>query len=170
VPVALVTTTAPHWRNVVSSGGTVVAGDVTWAPTTVADAEEGYSYGVGEARIDLTGVPLAEAGADPVTVPVESGAGSTTVVLPSGVPLEVRVRLGAGEITSVLAGDWTSSVDSSGQGTPLQETDAEGSLNRTQLSGTNLDLTLRSPAAGDLQMIVTIDAGLGDVTIREALR
>jgi hypothetical protein len=145
-----------------------VAGDVTWAPTSVADAAQGYSYGVGEARVDLTGVPLAEGG-DPVTVPVESGAGSTTVVLPSGVPLEVRVRLGAGEITSLLAGDWTSSLDS-GRRAPLQETDVEGSLNRTQLSGTNLDLTLRSPAAGDLQMIVTIDAGLGDVTIREALR
>lgn len=170
VPVALITTTAPHWRDVVSSGGTVVAGDVTWAPTSVADAEEGYSYGVGEARIDLTGVPLTEAGGDPVTVPIESGAGSTTVVLPSGVPLEVRVRLGAGEITSVLTGDWTSSLDSSGRGTPLQETDTEGGVSRTQLSGTNLDLTLRSPAAGDPQMIVTVDAGLGDVTIREALR
>lgn len=169
VPVALITTTAPHWRNVVTSGGTVVAGDVTWAPTSVSEAEAGYSYGVGEATIDLTGVPLAEAGTDPVTVPIESGAGSTTVVVPSGVPLEVRVRLGAGEISTVLVGDWTRSLNASGRAVDAGS-DANGDLVGDQLSGTNLDLTLRSPAAGDPQMIVTVDAGLGDVTIREALR
>ncbi len=169
VPVALIATTAPHWRNVVSSGGTVVAGDVTWAPTSVADAEAGYSYGVGEASIDLTGVPLAEAGTDPVTVPIESGAGSTTVLVPSGVPLEVRVRLGAGQISTVLVGDWTRSLNASGRAVDAGS-DANGDLAGDQISGTNLDLTLRSPAAGDPQMIVTVDAGLGDVTIREALR
>lgn len=169
VPIALITTTAPHWRDVVSSGGTVVAGDVTWAPTSVADAEEGYSYGVGEADIDLTGIPLGGEGVDPVTVPIESGAGSTTVVVPSGVPLEVRVRLGAGEISSVLVGDWTRSLTASGRAVDAGS-DSNGDLAGDQLSGTNLDLTLRSPAEGDLHMIVTVDAGLGSVTIREALR
>jgi hypothetical protein len=174
VPAAWLTTAAPTWTRIVTSGGDVVAGDVVWIPTTAAAAAEGYSFGVGEARIDLTRVPLGEAGATPVSVPIEVGAGSTTVVVPTGQPVEVRTHLGAGEISTVLVGDWTRDV-AAGPGTRVESptpgptpSGTTERVSRTELSGTNLDLTLRSPTAGPTELVVTIDAGLGEVNIEES--
>lgn len=154
VPGALVVATVPTWGEVVAGSGIVVAGDTRWAPTSVAEAEQGYAYGVGQARLDLTGVPLTAG--ERVTVPVSAGAGSTTVVVPSGEPVEVRVQLGAGDIRTSLSDDWDRTVGSA------------DSTTATGLSGTDLDLTLRSPVPGAPTLVVTVDAGLGDVTIQES--
>jgi hypothetical protein len=172
VPAAWLTTAAPTWSRIVTSGGDVVAGDVAWIPTTDDAAAEGYSFGVGEARLDLTRVPLEDT---PVTVPVEMGAGSTTVVVPTGRAVEVRTRLGAGEISTLLLGDWTRDLGASGpgarvEGPTAQPTPSAERVSRTELTGTNLDLTLRSPTPGPAELVVTIDAGLGEVTIEESFR
>jgi hypothetical protein len=171
-----VTTAIPDLPNGVFDDGTVIAGDLTWAPATLAEAESGFSYAVGEARIDLTRPPWpTEAVDEPSRVRIEAGAGSTTVLVPTGVPLEVRTHLGAGEIDSVLAGDWTRSRGSditTGGGTAPEPGAATSRVTRTEAQGTDLDLVLRSPATSPdapegLALVVTIDAGLGDITIEE---
>lgn len=171
VPAAALYTAAPDWNRLVSSGGSVIATDVVWAPTSVEQAEAGYGFGVGSARIDLTGVPLDDART--VAVGIDAGAGSTTVVVPTGVPVEVRTELGAGEIRSVLLGDWERELRSGIQrggwtNGPDAGFDGSARFARTEVAGTNLDLLLRSPTAGPAQLVVTIDAGFGDVTIEEA--
>lgn len=173
VPAALVTNAHLAWDGgVLSDGGTVI-GDTTWTPTTGAEAEDGLSLGAGTARIDLTAVPLGDT-TGPVRVPISVGMGSTTVIVPTGVPVEVRAHVGAGQIRSVLSGEWARSASlGSGDDALAPTTDTDGTFDRvtrTELEGTNLDLALRSPEAGDLALVVTIDAGLGDVTIEEALR
>jgi len=70
--------------------------------------------------------------------------------------VEVRVQLGAGDIRTSLSDDWDRTVTSG------------DSTTATGLSGTDLDLTLRSPVPGDPTLVVTVDAGLGDVTIQES--
>ncbi|MBC7289905.1 MAG: PspC domain-containing protein [Actinotalea sp.] len=70
-------------------------GDLRSTPTTVVEAERGYSVGAGEAVIDLTRVPLA---GDVVDVPISVGAGDVTVVLPEGGAYTADIRVFAGEV------------------------------------------------------------------------
>ncbi len=184
VPAAVVANVVPSWERVVVSGDGPLVGDVRWRPTTEREAASGYSLGVGSAVIDLTDVPLDGAAPTPVEVPIDVAIGSATVVLPSDVPVRVTTHLAAGEIRSRLAGDWTRGP-TAGRGATTTDEDVivgpdTGSADespgtvrrvaRTELQGTNLELLLRSPAPGDVQLVVTVDAGLGDVTIQEELR
>lgn len=170
VPAAVVTSEVPDWRRVVVSDGPFIAGDVLWAPTTIAEAAGGYSYSVGEARIDLTAPAwlAAQPSEKPARVLVEAGAGSTTVIVPTGVPLEVRASVGAGDVRSSLAADWTRTIDG-GTAVTGSPGSSDGSATQVEASGTGLEVVLRSPADGDLALIVTIDAALGDVIIEESL-
>ena len=70
-------------------------GDLSYTPTDVASAEDGYSLGAGEARIDLTELPL---GSDVVEVPVNVGAGDLTVVLPQDGAYRAEISVMAGEV------------------------------------------------------------------------
>ena len=162
VPAAVVGSALPNWRERIEDG-TFIAADTTWAPQTADQAADGFSYGVGEALVDLTGPDWTlEAGERPTTVLIEAGAGSTQVIVPSGVPLEIRASLGAGEIISSVAGAWTQTT-STGVGTT--------GLGRTTVAqGANLDVELRSPAEGDLALIVAVEAGFGEIIITEENR
>ncbi|WP_188484769.1 PspC domain-containing protein [Cellulomonas carbonis] len=71
-------------------------GEVRSTPVTVGEAERGYSVGAGEARIDLTDVPLDEG---LVEVPVSVGAGDVVVVVPEDAAVVAEVRVFAGEVT-----------------------------------------------------------------------
>lgn len=170
VPAAVATSLGPEGRRGLADGG-VVAGDVVWSPATAVEAAKGFSYGVGEARVDLTEPDWTPSDA-PTEVTVEAGAGSTTVVVPADVPLEVRAHVGAGQIRSVISGDWERSAVLRPGVDGGDATRADGRVERTEAQGTDVDVVLRSPAAlddpdGRLALIVTIDAGLGDVTIEE---
>lgn len=78
----------------ITGSGTAV-GDVRTTPTTITEAEEGYSLGAGEARIDLTELP---ASTDTVVVPINVGAGEVTVIMPADGAYSADVRIFAGEI------------------------------------------------------------------------
>lgn len=176
VPAALVSNAIGSWDPIVVSGdGGTAVGDASWTPTTVAQAEDGFGLGAGSARIDLTAVPL-DGTSGPVEVPIQVGMGTTQVILPRDTPVEVRAQLGAGQITATYTGDWAPSAgtQSSAGSVPEESTTTGGTtgreITRTHLQGTNLDLVLRSPETGDATLVVTIDAGLGDVTIEESLR
>jgi phage shock protein PspC (stress-responsive transcriptional regulator) len=121
-------------------------GDVTETPTTLGEAEAGYSLGAGNARIDLTDLPL---GTDEVVVPVRMGAGDLRIV----VPADVAYR---GEI-SVMAGDvsWPGERTVSGV-RPADE-----------------DLMFSSPAVDDGEpavLVLDVSVGAGNVTVVEEQR
>jgi phage shock protein PspC (stress-responsive transcriptional regulator) len=171
VPAAVLSSELPDWRSTVGGDAPVIAGDVVWAPATVDEAASGYAYSVGEATIDLTG-PDWRAERATARVLIEAGAGSTTVLVPSGVPLEIRTSVGLGEVRTTLRGDWerTSSVAGGTTGPGEPTASADDVVSRTEASGSALDVVLRSPARGDLALTITIDAALGDVIIEEDLR
>ncbi len=69
-------------------------------PTVVTDpvtAAGGYSYGVGDARLDLTGLDLKGFTVEhPLVVPVQLGIGELTVLVPNDIGVSADVRTGIG--------------------------------------------------------------------------
>lgn len=121
--------------------GTVI-GDVTETPTTVSVAEQGFSLGAGEARIDLTELPLD---GPPIEVPIRVGAGDLRIVLPEDGAYEASIRVFAGEV------DW------------LGET-------VTRRAG-GASSTFESEAVTDgaeADIVLDVRVGAGSVTITEA--
>ncbi|KGM13111.1 PspC domain-containing protein [Cellulomonas bogoriensis] len=91
LPVAAVERSPWTWQ-----GTTTPVGELFHTPSTVVEAERGYSLGAGEARIDLTGLALPRGRT--VEVPVNVGAGEVTIHLPRDGAYSARVQVFAGEI------------------------------------------------------------------------
>lgn len=107
-------------------------GDVVHTPTDVAVAEEGYSLAAGEARIDLTSLPLS---GPVIEVPVHVGAGDLTIVLPEGAAYTADIDVMAGEV------NWLDEQTTSGvtQGTQSYESPA---VEDGAISDIDLDITV----------------------------
>lgn len=122
------------------------SGPVQSIDTTVtsrAVAERGYSFGVGDARVDLTGVPLTD---EPLEVPISGGLGDVTVVVPEGAAVVAEVSSGAGNVT------WK----------------VDGKNERSD--GVGHDRTFTSEAMSgreDAEIELTIEVGVGSITIEE---
>jgi hypothetical protein len=69
-------------------------GDRTERPVSVEQADEPFAHGIGELTVDLRELDLV---AD-TTVEASLGVGEITVVVPSGVPLEVRGTAAVGDV------------------------------------------------------------------------
>ncbi|NCT89599.1 PspC domain-containing protein [Cellulomonas sp. APG4] len=122
-------------------GSSTGVGDLDHTPTTVAQAERGYSIGAGEARVDLTEIPLDDT---PVEVPISVGAGDVTVLVPEGSDYAADVRIFAGEIR------WL-----------------DDSFSR---AGAGDTLELESPAVergAEPEIVLDISVGAGTVTVEE---
>jgi hypothetical protein len=76
-----------------------VVGDRDWRPTTAAAASLDYNLGVGDATLWLTdpGI-LSTRGTEPVRAMAQVGAGTLTVVVPDGVPVEVHADIAGGQL------------------------------------------------------------------------
>ena len=124
------------------SGSSAAAGDLSWAPVSSAAARSGVSMGAGEARIDLTAPGLLSAATadEPLTVPVQIGAGELSVVLPADVAASVDVNLGAGEIRD--------------------------QVNDGQYAGLGRSHLVRT-GTGEPVLVVTVNQGFGEVTISQ---
>jgi phage shock protein PspC (stress-responsive transcriptional regulator) len=70
------------------------AGDVTWAPTTVADLTDQYSHGIGDVTLDLSEIDFT--GTDR-TVELTLNIGDATVLLPANVDVVVNAQVDAGD-------------------------------------------------------------------------
>ncbi|MDQ8040952.1 PspC domain-containing protein [Cellulosimicrobium sp. XJ-DQ-B-000] len=69
-------------------------------------AEQGFGVSFGDPRIDLSDLDLSDATAgSPVEVPVRLGAGDATVVVPDGVPVRAEVQVLAGNARWHVDGD-----------------------------------------------------------------
>jgi hypothetical protein len=93
--IALVPLSALHEASWSWDGINTAFGDVVETPRTVAAAEQGYSLGAGDARIDLTEVPV---GGEPIEVPVRVGAGDVRIIMPTDGAYSGEVQVFAGEV------------------------------------------------------------------------
>ncbi|QAY64499.1 PspC domain-containing protein [Xylanimonas allomyrinae] len=85
------------WRDVGTRGTDVSEGTV--APRSLAEAERGFRVQFGDPTIDLSGLDLSDATTDdPVEVPIRLTAGDLTVVVPRDAAVEADVRLLAGQV------------------------------------------------------------------------
>jgi hypothetical protein len=81
--------------------GTITwAGDRTWTPGTVT-ADTQYSLGVGDAKLDLTGVSAPGAtAANPAEIDVRVGVGALTVMVPRDAKVRVIADVGNGHVVN----------------------------------------------------------------------
>ncbi len=116
----------------------------TWAPTAATAVGDGYGLGAGDATVDLTSPRLIATAttANPVTVPVQLGAGKLRVLVPTGVPVKITVDLGMGHVSSridgrELSGNVTETVTSgTGDPTPDRRRQRRGRRRRARQPGT----------------------------------
>lgn len=112
-------------------------------PTSRTAAEAGFSFGVGDAEVDLTRVPLTD---DTLVVPVSGGVGDVTVIVPEGAAVSAAVSGGIGSV------EWR--VDGS----------------RERSDGIGHDRTFTSDAMDDgsaAQIALELEVGIGNITIEE---
>ncbi len=122
-----------------------VVGEVDARPTTLAQAEDGYSVGAGSIRVDLTALP---ASAGTLTIPVRITAGELVVIVPQGTEVTADVSMNAGEII------WF------GDRTELQPSDARQST-YTRAG---------SDAVAGRSITLDVSIGVGSMTVQEAGR
>jgi len=146
---------------IVIAGPAVVADDARWAdgdgwddsrgPVRSIDtvvtsrdaAEQGFSFGIGDAQVDLTEVPLTD---EPLQVPISGGLGDVTVVVPEGSAVVADVTSGAGNVI------WR----------------VDGENDRTD--GVGHDRTFTSEAMSgrdEAEIALSIEVGVGSITIEE---
>jgi phage shock protein PspC (stress-responsive transcriptional regulator) len=116
-------------------------GDRTYRPVTAADVRTEYHLGVGDAVLDLTDLDFA--GRDvPVTTRIDAGVGDVDVLIPRSADVRVQVETGIGDVDVFDEG----AVDGypAGSGTASWAND------------------------GDPEIVLTINAGIGDVEVSRA--
>ena len=79
------------WQAVRHHGGT---GDVTWAPTTIADIQTGYRLNAGNATLDLSRLDFTD---HTVDVDVAVNVGDLTIILPPNVDTNVDAKVSVGD-------------------------------------------------------------------------
>ena len=143
LPAAALHSTDPDWDwDVDWDNGSNAVGDLEHVPTDVATAEEGFSMGAGDSRVDLTQVPLS---GGTVEVPLQLGAGELTVIVPEGAAVTASIDVLAGEVS------W---------------------LDETQTAGVpgSRSTTYESPAVRDgaePDLVLDINVGAGSVRVME---
>lgn len=106
-------------------------------------ATDGFSFGVGDATIDLTDVPLTD---ETLVVPISGGLGDVTVTVPEGTAVSANVSAGLGQVR------WR----------------VDGRLQYSGGFGNDRSFTSKAMSDGrDAQIALEIDLGLGSVTIDE---
>jgi len=71
-------------------------GERTEAPTTLAQADEGFELGIGQLTVDLS--ELAGAGNGRTVVRARVGVGQLVVLVPAGMPVRVEGKAGLGNV------------------------------------------------------------------------
>ncbi|NTW39326.1 MAG: PspC domain-containing protein [Cellulomonadaceae bacterium] len=141
VALPLATLSNEGWDGTWGTGTAV--GDVSHTPSTVTEAENGYSLGVGNAQIDLTQLPLS---GDTIDVPIHLGAGDLTVVVPADGAFTADIIVTAGDVS------WLGDTVSSG-------------IHDSSEPATYESAAVQDGATPDLAL--TINVGAGTVTVVE---
>jgi hypothetical protein len=114
-------------------------GDKAVRPTSIEETSEGIHLAVGQLRVDLTGLTLPEG--TTASTEITLGIGELIIEVPNTIQVDVRAKVGAGQITLF--------------GTPHD--------------GVNIEATGRNspPSASGRRLLLTVSVGLGQVTVRE---
>ena len=121
-------------------------GDVTKRPTALNELQSEYRLGVGDLRLDLTGLPATQlAATQNHPVHVSHGVGDTTLVLPAGASVEIQPQTGIGDIT---LRDFTA--------------DSTQKYSRQQLADQGDRIVVGD---GVTNLVITVESGVGDLTI-----
>jgi phage shock protein PspC (stress-responsive transcriptional regulator) len=94
IPLVFITVAAGH----VTTWGNGEVGERRWNPTTLTEAEGPWELGVGEARLDLTGVVGINRLSSDLEVTAELGLGDMRIYVPADVPLTVSADVGLGQV------------------------------------------------------------------------
>ncbi|WP_168583328.1 PspC domain-containing protein [Gephyromycinifex aptenodytis] len=116
-----------------------------WDPTTAEQLADPFDIGVGEATLDLTGLPEREA-AKAKNIELDHGTGSLTIIVPSSYGTQVLTDIGVGQVT-VVRGD---------SRTTLDPTEIDSDKPRTLSFGT-----------GNSVLTINAELGIGSLTIVE---
>ena len=115
-------------------------GDRTYRPTTVQDVRSPYELTVGSLTVDLSSVPVPLEGANPLQVKARVGVGQIVVVVPRAALVDVTGRSGIGQV--VIFGSQRSGV------------------------GVEDGLHPYVPAGGSIDFEIDASAGIGQVEVR----
>ncbi len=94
IPLVFVSVALGH----IGTWGNGEIGERRWNPSTLTEAEGPWELGIGEARLDLTGVVGIQALSEDLEVDAELGLGDLQVFVPADVPLTVNAEAGLGDI------------------------------------------------------------------------
>ena len=125
-----------------------IVGERVWRPATADQADRDYNLGVGDGTLWLTDprILTTRTGTGAVETLAQVGAGSLTVVLPQGTPVEVRAQLAGGQLIR-----------------------PDGSRVRFNADGNDDDVeVLHSGPAGAPQLVVEARVGFGEIVVRTA--
>jgi phage shock protein PspC (stress-responsive transcriptional regulator) len=84
--------------NVVGHADKVRFTDVSWTPTSIEQARDGYNVTAGRGTLDLTGLNAPAPLTSDVVVPLDVTASNVTVVIPANVPVTVRADMTMGNV------------------------------------------------------------------------
>ncbi|MGY1703203.1 PspC domain-containing protein [Geodermatophilus sp. SYSU D00697] len=116
-------------------------GDRTYRPVSAADVRPEYHLGVGDATLDLSDIDLAGR-STPVTTRIDAGVGDVDVLIPRSADVRVQVESGIGNVDV------------------FDEGAADGYHAGTGTASWTND--------GDPEIVLTINAGIGDVEVDRA--
>jgi phage shock protein PspC (stress-responsive transcriptional regulator) len=116
-------------------------GDRTYHPTSAADVRPEYHLGVGDAVLDLSDIQFAGRTV-PVTTRIDAGVGDVDVLIPDSADVRVQVESGIGDVD--VFGEGEADGYHAGSGTASWTND------------------------GDPEIVLTINAGIGDVEVDRA--
>ncbi|MFB9800833.1 hypothetical protein ACFFN5_09850, partial [Streptomonospora salina] len=135
-------------------------GSPQWRPTSVAAAERTYTLTGGQARLDLTRVPL-EPG-ERVEVGAEVDFGSLTVLVPAESRVQVRSRASFGEVRIDETVRWGTGLDVRRTLEPEGAADSGGGGRRTDGAGGG------SVSDDPPTLVVDLVSRIGDLGVRRA--
>ncbi|GAB3247483.1 PspC domain-containing protein [Arthrobacter pigmenti] len=100
-----------------TSSNFVVASNATWQPDTIDAAETGYTTLMADGTLELEGIEDQAPLDEEVVIPVNVAMGSSTVIVPEDIPVEVRSNLLMGSVDFESGG-----AGSDGIWNPTQQT------------------------------------------------
>jgi phage shock protein PspC (stress-responsive transcriptional regulator) len=117
-------------------------GDRAWTPATAEDVRPSYDGGVGDLRLDLSGVAVGNLD-EPIRTTVHAGVGDVDIVVPRDADVRVEVTNGIGDV-DVLGTEGSDDGLYPGEGTGSWVDD------------------------GTAELFLTVNAGVGDVEVSRA--
>jgi phage shock protein PspC (stress-responsive transcriptional regulator) len=122
-----------------------------------------FQLGMGEMRVDLTGLTPArlEGRTNPVPVSATVGMGQIDLVVPPGVAVQIHAKARAGALTAVDSNEGDVAIN-----TNDSRNDRGPSMAMRSRNGVSVDETVTYGPAGAPQVVVDTEVGLGEIKVR----